>query len=354
MAREALLAHGANQPARHLLALRSLQQAVVFLSPEPFSQEDLDAARRFSRLHSFDLVWLPDLRSEEANRYNALNQPLFYETARAILTGKGSIPPAASLYSLRPATDPHPYFWHSMKWSTLPDALHTLGRQGLMLFDWGMLVMAATLLVAAFLGAVLILLPLGRIPKTSPPYTRLRILLYFTALGLAYLSLEMAVFQRSTLLLGHAVVAAVVVFSVFLIGSGLGSLSAPAGSSRGISLRVFLPIAGGIIFAAVILWPVGTRLWSLAGPIQILSILAALAPLTWAMGRPLPWGLRQLDSHRSAIPWAWGINGFASVVASPLAVLLSVQFSQPVTWTAAALCYLAAFFIARQWENPAS
>ena len=111
-----------------------------------------------------------------------------------------------------------------MQWQNLPALLEQLGRQGLIWLDWSLLVTAAKLVAAAALAALLILLPQGKLPRGQWPLTRWRVLAYFTALGLGYLLLEMAAFQRAILYLGHPVRSASLVFAVFLIGSGLGKL----------------------------------------------------------------------------------------------------------------------------------
>jgi hypothetical protein len=62
------------------------------------------------------------------------------------------------------------------------------------------------------------------------------------------------------------------------------------------------------------------------------------------MGMPFPLALRELDEP--LVPWAWGINGCASVVSAALATLLAVDFGfSAVLWIALALyvLVLAAF-----------
>jgi len=50
-----------------------------------------------------------------------------------------------------------------------------------------------------------------------------------------------------------------------------------------------------------------------------------LAPLSFFMGMPFPIGLQLVsDKVSSYIPWVWGINGVASVIAPVLGSLLSV------------------------------
>ena len=62
------------------------------------------------------------------------------------------------------------------------------------------------------------------------------------------------------------------------------------------------------------------------------------------MGMPFPLGLRDLDAHTpAAVPWAWGVNGAASVVAAVLAALLSLALGFRWVLIVGALCYAGAW-----------
>jgi hypothetical protein len=77
--------------------------------------------------------------------------------------------------------------------------------------------------------------------------------------------------------------------------------------------------------------------WSTAG--RALLAAGLLAPLAFCMGMPFPLALRELDE--ALVPWAWGINGCASVVSAALATLLAVDFGfSVVLWIALALYVL--------------
>jgi hypothetical protein len=57
------------------------------------------------------------------------------------------------------------------------------------------------------------------------------------------------------------------------------------------------------------------------------ATIAALAmtPLAFAMGMPFPLALRAVSLRAPAlVPWAWGVNGFLSVLAGPLATFLAL------------------------------
>ena len=54
--------------------------------------------------------------------------------------------------------------------------------------------------------------------------------------------------------------------------------------------------------------------------------LVLIAPLAFCMGMPFPLGLRRVADHaQELVPWAWAINGCASVMAAVLATLLAIQ-----------------------------
>ncbi len=61
------------------------------------------------------------------------------------------------------------------------------------------------------------------------------------------------------------------------------------------------------------------------------------------MGMPFPLGLRQVaEDAPGFVPWAWGINGFASVISAVLATLLAIHFGFTAVIVLALLLYLAA------------
>jgi hypothetical protein len=71
----------------------------------------------------------------------------------------------------------------------------------------------------------------------------------------------------------------------------------------------------------------------------LLSVLI-MAPVGLAMGVPFPTGIRVLAHVRpQLIPWAWGINGYTSVVGSVLAVLLGIELGFMAVLVSAAAVY---------------
>jgi hypothetical protein len=84
------------------------------------------------------------------------------------------------------------------------------------------------------------------------------------------------------------------------------------------------------LIAGLAAWPTVAR---------AVAAAALLAPLSFCMGLPFPLALRELE--QPLVPWAWGINGCASVVSAALATVLAVDFGfSVVLWVALALYVL--------------
>ena len=79
--------------------------------------------------------------------------------------------------------------------------------------------------------------------------------------------------------------------------------------------------------------------------------LAAMTPLA-AMGVPFPLVLRSLgQTHGELLPWAWAVNGCASVMAGPLSTLVALGAGLPAVLLAASACYLVAALIVGIWQG---
>ena len=346
---EALRREGAADPGARLAMLRSWSTTTLLVKNGAFAPEEIAALRDFAMARSFDLAWAPGLEPAETNRFNVLDRPYLYEAATALL---GPDPRAfleSYKFAVAPATDDRPYFYDFFKWRFLPELLG-LGPQGAAaLLDMGYLILAATLIQAAALSAALILAPLAlRRRRLGGVLAKARVAGYFLALGLGFLFLEIAFIQRFILFLGHPLYAVAVVLAGFLVFAGIGSAIAPwldarvGGRARPIAVAA-VAIAAVASAYLMALPPLFRALIGVPDAGKIAITLALIAPLALPMGIPFPLGIvRVARVSGDLVPWAWGINGCASVVAAILATLLAIHLGFTTVVLIAVALYLAA------------
>jgi spermidine synthase len=326
----ALEADQAARPAARLALVRSWRTCTLLVKNGTLGHADQAAIREFARLRSFDAAYYPGMLPGEANRYNVMPEPYLYEGARSLLGPAPDQYLARYKFDISPPTDDRPYFFHFFRWRTLPELLRLPARAGLTLLEGGYLVLVATLVQASLLAVVLILLPLWGRRVPAPRRLRLGVAIYFLALGLAFLFLEIAFLQRFVLYLGHPLYAVAVVLSGFLVFAGLGSLASGRLEERLGARGTLSAAVAAIVLLCSAYLALGPMLlhWvpTLAQGARIAAGLLLIAPLAFFMGMPFPVGLQRLAAARpTLIPWAWGINGCASVISAVAATLLSIH-----------------------------
>jgi hypothetical protein len=348
----ALDAHGVDDPGRNVAALRGLQSMLVLASPSPLAARDLDRIGAFAQRWRFDAAWLPGMTRAAANRYHRLDEPAFFAAARAAF-GDGDMPAVARWFVDEPATEARPYFWRAMRWTALPALFAQQGNRAASYLDWTLVMSAVALVATTLVAALLVVAPLGRMSAGDSTLRRIDVVGYFGMLGLAFMLVELALLQRMFLFVDVPVLASAVVFAVFMIGAGAGSATVGAAVAARAPGRLFATLSAGAAIGVGVLWWPGAPLLALPEPARIAAAAAAMAPLAWAMGRLFPWGLARLATTTSWLPWAWAINGFASVLAASAATLSSVHLGQPVTLAFGACCYAGAWAIARSLHRSA-
>jgi spermidine synthase len=346
---EALRRSGARTPNRQLAVIRSWNTVTLLVRNGVFMDEEIGTIRDFSRARSFDTSYYPGMPAGEANRYNVLAEPYIFDAASALLGDNTADFIGRYKFDVTPASDNRPYFFHFFKWSSLPETLALRKRGGAGLIEWGYLILIATLVQALVAGVLLILLPLSLGKRNWPGATGSRMGSYFFVLGLAFMFVEMAFIQKLILFLSHPLYSVAVVLSGFLVFAGIGSICSKRLSSRfndskysPVSL-VVAAIAGIALLYLALLPELLGRLVGLADYLKIGLSLLVIAPLSFCMGMPFPIGLGRLATIAPEfIPWAWGLNGFASVVSASVATLLAIEFG----FTAVVLAALGLYFVA--------
>lgn len=350
------------RPEQRLALIRSWRTTTLLVKNGAFTPDQIASIQAFCEQRSFDVVYFPGIKNSEVNRYNLLDEPYFYAGAMALLGSQREDFINRYKFYIAPATDDRPYFFHFFKWRILPEVISLKGQGGLSLMEWTYPVLVATLLQALIASIVLIMIPLRflALPKRSQG-KRGRICLYFVCLGLGFLFIEMAFIQKFILLLSHPVYAAAVVICAFLVFAGLGSNFSKRLhhliNRRQLRLKSQIGIAiSGIILLSALYLALLPSLFhyciTLPNPLKMLISVILIAPLAFCMGIPFPLGLsRVARTTPEFIPWAWGINGCASVISAVLATILAIHFGFTVVVSLAALLYALAAFSFRKYPD---
>ncbi len=354
VAMQALHELGVANPASHFIVIAEgdLDEdgipVAVLAKRSPFTTEEEQVViKHLERYPALVALYLPS--QPGANPFSALiarNDPAGFARDYA--------------YNVAPVYDNSPFFFFTLRAGQLwnPRSL----QNGI---DWkvnlGVAVLGMVLLISLLAVLAFLIVPLALRASTTSPAS----LLYFVAVGLGYILVEIAFIQRLVLFLGHPTYALTVVVFLLLLSSGAGSLAS----------RRFLPKSR---FSRLPLWliaaAVGIYVFALPGllhlligiavPMKLMVSAAVLVPLGFCMGMPFPSGLRALAAVRASDPatgvsfgenvieWAWAMNAAASVLGAVLAIVIAMEFGLNFTLACGTVAYVLAIPLAG-WLKPA-
>ena len=313
-------------PASAVVALRNYSNVLVLVQPDGWSSADLVTVAEFAARERFDIVARPELRQEETNRFSIIPDEEYSTLAAALLgTAEPTDIYASSKFEVAPPTDDHPFFGHYFKWSQAGEVLDSLGRSWQPFGGAGYLVLVAFLVLAALSAVALIVAPLAIRRRdgalAAAPSLRWWALGYFGSLGLAFLLVEIPLIQLYILLIGDATSAFAVVLFAVLLASGVGSMLSPRLPWRAVAISLAV---AAVCYPFLVRWLTGVLLPAPL-PGRMVAGVVAIAPLGVLMGVMFPRGIAYLEVRApQLVPWAWGINGTASVISAVLAALLAL------------------------------
>jgi hypothetical protein len=342
---------GIDDPAGHLAGLRSWNGLTLLVKRSPFTAADAKVVLAFCAANRFDTILLPGLPQERRSRYHLDENGRLPAMLDRIVAGAGPLREGEYPFRLAPPTDDRPFFSQFLSWRALPRLPELLALRGIPYLELGYLVLWVTFLQLVLAALLLILAPLLRLGRRGGGL--LCCWGYFSALGIGFMFFEMALLQQLVRYLGQPLYAAAAAISTLLFFSGLGSFWSGRLPLTGTLLRKLLlalvvvlllyPLVVAALLSATIHLPL---------PVRALSAVLVCALPALLMGFPFPLGLRhQALRQESLVPWAWGINGCLSVVATPLAGIIAVEAGFSMLQLLAAAAYAGALlssgFLAR-------
>jgi SAM-dependent methyltransferase len=319
-----LRARGIREPSKHAVAIESQYSGTCLFSLQRFEAEDIEFYRGAGDPANGDytLYYVPGLEATQANE--------FTELARAVDEGREEDFFRAYPVDVRPVFDDSPFFYNfhhvTGSWELEPSSF---SKEFDIQFPVAPKVLGTLLLQTSLLVFAMVLLPLLVLRRRGLGAGHAgRHLVFFVAVGMAFMFLEISAIQRLALFLGHPVYSTTVVLFSFLFFAGLGSLWAGRFAARPTrALRVAVAVLVALILGLnLVLQPLLDAALYLELPLRIVIAVGLLAPMNLLMGMPFPLALGRLQrAQPELVPWALGANGGASVIGSVLCVMVAME-----------------------------
>jgi hypothetical protein len=352
---EALRARGITRPDRHIMVLQQGIAVQIIASPSPFARQDairllrslvqsrslppvnipVYEAMGFGISTPFRLIYAPDVVLEP-------NDP---HALVALASGHQRDNVFVERYPLdiSPVSDDRPFFFQFLdlrRWNTTGG--DTIYARGLRTYSTDSIAIAV---VALFM----VLAPLRKrsdqtkdTADSSAPRFDGRAALWATALGSAYLGVELVLIQRATLYLGHPTWAVAATLLALLLASSAGAFWVGRSATPAKSARTGAIVAGALGLVMALALP--TALRALATDSLVLRVIAfvlCVAPLGAAMGVPFAGGLRVTEGAPK-VAWTLAVNALAGVVAALAVPVAAMAFGFRAVGVVAALLYWVA------------
>jgi len=331
-----LLDAGVKDPSKHLVLVGAGHVATLMVSLTPFSAADGESLQTAAGQFGFDIQvspWMPLVNTQlskvaHATSLKALNDDAFHWD-----------------FDFTPPTDARPFFFNMLK----PRAVFrdVAAPEGGVIT--GNLVATSTLFsllaIVAVLVAAVIVAPLAVVGRPRmPPGLFGSALLYFALIGLGFMFIQIPFLQRFSVHLGHPTYTFSIILFLMILAAGAGSLASERVGLMAMRRRVSIhalpfAIAGLVLVETALLQPamdlsVG---WELAGRSLVVAVF--VVPLAFMLGLCFPIGMRLVERHSPQVTaWMWGVNGACGVLASIVAVMISLWWGiQANLFIAAAL-----------------
>ena len=332
IAREALERQGVENPGSCMMVIKQGVIANVMVRPDGFDDEAISTMKEVVDEMGFETIYMPG-REPESEMQRIYSDLLTTSDFAGFIE---SYP-----LDVSPTTDNRPFFFYLLPpWKFIEAlALGKSMRSGLTGYNSiAVFTLVSLLIISIAVVIIFIILPLLLFKRTDireRSGVKLKLLGYFICLGLAFITIEIGLMQHFTLFLGYPIYSLVAVLTSLLLFSGFGSGWSGRIPEERLESGIRNAILGISIIAIVyilILPPIFKSLIFLPDFVRILITVILVFPLGWFMGQPFPLGLRLIERESlGVIPWAWGVNGAASVLGSALSLTFAIGIGYKLT-----------------------
>jgi hypothetical protein len=365
--KEALELEGFDGPAEHVVQGKNYLAAATLLFKKPVDDAMKGDYLREIAVLRMDSEWHPGIESDKILQRNVIPGPpgrsysYLHHGAKEIFLGDEEAFHEKYMYNVGPPTDDRPYFHHFFRWKSLKVIRNTHGPNWFRSSELGYLLLFCTFIGITVLSFLVILIPhlAGRrlyLQPAGPDVSRKAFwyLYMYPVIGLGFMFVELVLVHRLGIFLGSPVYSIAAVITSMLVFSGAGSVLqelVPLPPRR----KIRAACAGLVLFlgAAVFLFRPLVGVLAFRGTVfRFAAALLFIAPPAFFLGWFFSGSSKALlSSYPKSLPLAWGLNGFASVAAAPLATLLAMRFGYTAVLLIAMGLYISVGAGTFLWET---
>ena len=348
----ALLDRGVAHPSTQLILAVRGNVATLMISNAPFTDGDREKITRVAADNEFQILQAPWVGDVFAGRLGRI--------ARSETQADLDRATADDRFDYRAPTDRRPYYFNMLKPGAFLQTL-SVPKGGAM---WGNLRATATLLlllaVATVMVGAIIAWPLIRAGRPEIPHAQfVTTMAFFGIIGFGYMLIQIALLQRFSVYLGHPTYTLAIILFSMLLFTGLGSFVSETFTIGRRGRFLLVPALIGVTLLAIVfaVQPVIDRtiVWGFLGRSSV--VVAFCGPLAFFLGCCFPLGVRLSARHPALVAWMWGVNGGCGVLASIVAVGVSMWVGIDTNFWIAAILYTALIWPMKQmaaWNTPVS
>jgi len=353
LAYEALKSYGIKEPEKHILLAattyfgkelpENFGTGTIIVSKKPFSEKSINDFMVTCARMEFKPILVPGKKND------SLFELLVKEDKRDAFIDSYPL-------NLIAPTDDSPFFFNMLK-PGVTSKYQNIDMEGPLATNLTAVTNLLTLLIIVIvLSLFLIIVPL--VLKMEEKGTELLkivrdpLTLYFSAIGLGFMLIEIALLQKFTVFLGHPTYSIIVVLFTILIFTGAGSYISKKLHDKIGTIWIFILLLAVISTIGGINMFILPQLNLSSIAVRIIYSFVSMALIGIVLGMPFPIGMASIPKEKQKYsPWLWGINGAMGVISSVLATLSSIFMGISTTFFIGVVSYVlamaAAFFIKR-------
>jgi Spermine/spermidine synthase domain len=335
---------------RRLVLLQDNNPNQIFLMKNGvFEEEQLQVIADFTQKRHIAILYSPSMRYSVDSAFTRLMD----EAKRKQLV-------ASAPFDLSVPTDDKPFFNHFFRPSALwrPELrrtgtdpfwlqanLYNFSGSSAFYSDLSVYIILAE---AILLATVFIVYPLFRMKRSGIAMQGAGYLLgYFGGLGIGFIFVEIVLIQKYILFIGYPIYSVATILFSLLVAAAAGSYL--SGRFQEMPFRALRFVVGGVVLCCFFqMWiapPLFRYFLSAPFAARLLLSILFIAPVGFAMGMAFPLGLCFTSRYfPQFVAWAWGINGYATVLGSVLSIILALNFGFRVVLLLPCAIYILSYF----------